>query len=452
MVETGHEAGRRQAAGEGLASAGYRGYVLIVLALAYTLNFVDRSIIGIVQEPLKHEFRLTDLQLGLLGGPTFAVLYTLLGVPIARLAERRDRITILSICLGVWSAMTAVCGLATGFGFLLLARVGVSIGEAGCTPPAQSVISDYFPARRRATAVAIYALGIPLGIMVASLAGGYVAQSFGWRRAFLLLGLPGVVLAVIARLSVREPPRAQAEGMPSLRQALAQLWSKRTFRHVVAGSSVALFVTYGMIQYLNSYMIRTHGLSLVQSTRLTGVLFCACQAAGTFFGGYASDRLGRRFPTALLLIPAIGLLVATPSFMIGFLSPSLALAIPFFMIGSFVQCLYSAPTYAAAQGVVHPRVRATSIAVVLLLGNLFGYALGPPAVGALSDFLAGRSLMPSGLTLADCQTASAASLAVCRASTEAGLREAIAVVLLGYVWAGFHFLRARRTLLADWVG
>jgi len=190
VVDTSRETGRRQAVGEGYGSAGYRGYVLVVLALAYTLNFVDRSIIGIVQEPLKHEFGLTDLQLGLLGGPTFAVLYTVLGVPIARTAERRDRITILSICIGLWSAMTAVCGLATGFGFLLLARVGVSIGEAGCTPPAQSVISDYFPAKRRATALAVYSLGIPLGIMIASLAGGYVAQNFGWRRAFLLLGLP----------------------------------------------------------------------------------------------------------------------------------------------------------------------------------------------------------------------------------------------------------------------
>jgi predicted MFS family arabinose efflux permease len=440
------------AAQDGFGRPAYRWLVLIVLMAAYTLNFVDRSIIGVVQEPLKHDFHLSDLQLGLLGGPTFAILYTLLGIPIARLAERRNRVVILSTCIGLWSAMTAVCGLATGFGLLLLARVGVSIGEAGCTPPAQSVISDYFPARRRATAISIYALGIPLGIMIASLAGGYVAQHFGWRRAFLLLGLPGVALAVVTRIFVREPPRAGVEHTPGLADAFARLWSNRTYRHLVAASTIALFVTYGMIQYLNSFMIRSHGLTLVQSTRLTGLLFCLCQALGTFAGGYLSDRLRGRYPTALLWLPAAGLLAAAPCFLIGFLSPSLLLAIPFFMVGSFGQCLYSAPAFAVAQGVVAPRVRATSVAVLLLVGNLLGYGLGPPLVGMLSDLLASRSLASSGLDLAACQAAKGLALAPCAHATAAGLREAIAVAVLGYLWASFHFLRARRSLTADWVG
>ena len=192
----------------GYGAASYRAYVLGALLVVYTFNFIDRVVIAIIQEPIKHEFALTDFQLGLLGGPAFAVLYTFLGIPIARLAERKNRMTILSICLAIWSGMTALCGFANSYAMLLMARIGVSVGEAGCTPPAQSVISDYFPATSRATAVSIYALGVPIGSMLAAIGGGWLAQEFGRRSAFLILGVPGLLLAVIVKLTVKEPPRA----------------------------------------------------------------------------------------------------------------------------------------------------------------------------------------------------------------------------------------------------
>src|SRR5688572_13962451 len=192
---------------QGFGSKTYRAYVLGALLVVYTFNFIDRVVIGIIGEPIKIEFGLTDFQLGLLGGPMFAVLYTLLGIPIARLAERSNRMTILAICLAIWSAMTAACGLALSYVQLCAARIGVSIGEAGCTPPANSVIADYFPADRRATALSIYALGIPIGSMIAAVGGGWIATEVGWREAFIWLGVPGVLLAVIVKLTVKEPPR-----------------------------------------------------------------------------------------------------------------------------------------------------------------------------------------------------------------------------------------------------
>ncbi|MGE3931591.1 MAG: MFS transporter, partial [Hyphomonadaceae bacterium] len=209
---------------QGHSTQGYRAYVLGALLVVYTFNFIDRVIVGIIQEPIKVEFGLTDFQLGLLGGPAFAILYTLLGIPIARLAERYNRMSILAVCLALWSAMTAACGFAVNYATLLAARIGVSIGEAGCTPPANSVISDYFPAERRASALSIYALGIPIGSMIAAVGGGWIATEVGWREAFIWLGVPGVLLAVIVKLTVKEPPRAAATGeTPSFFAALGAL-------------------------------------------------------------------------------------------------------------------------------------------------------------------------------------------------------------------------------------
>lgn len=226
---------------QGYGTKNYRAYVLGALLVVYTFNFIDRVVIGIIQEPIKEEFGLSDFQLGLLGGPAFAILYTLLGIPIARLAERTNRITVLSICVGLWSLMTAACGFAVNYATLFAARVGVSIGEAGCTPPANSVISDYFPAERRASALSIYALGIPIGSMLAAVGGGWIATEVGWREAFIWLGVPGVLLAVIVKLTVKEPPRAAPKAdTPSFMSAVSALTKKATFWHVAFGIMITI--------------------------------------------------------------------------------------------------------------------------------------------------------------------------------------------------------------------
>jgi predicted MFS family arabinose efflux permease len=435
---------------QGFGSKNYRAYVLGALLVVYTFNFIDRVVIGIIQEPIKAEFGLTDFQLGLLGGPAFAILYTLLGIPIARLAERRDRMTILSICLALWSLMTAACGFAVNYATLLAARVGVSIGEAGCTPPANSVISDYFPSDRRATALSIYALGIPIGSMIAAVGGGWIATEVGWREAFIWLGVPGVALAVLVKLTVKEPPRTVSTAdTPSFSSALGALAKKPTFWHIAFGSALASFVGYGVGQYLTSFMIRTHGFTLFEGATLVGVVLGVCAAIGTFASGFLADRIGRRHPTALSWLPALGFAIATPLYMLAFVLPNIWLAMPALMLGAVAHYFYLGPMYAVTQGVVAPRMRATAVAVLLFVVNLIGYGMGPPAIGALSDFLASGQLALYGLTPEFC--AAQSGNVQCASGIEAGLRWAMMIGVLGYLWAGLHFLISALTLRRDWV-
>jgi MFS family permease len=439
----------------GHGTKAYRAYVLFALLVVYTFNFIDRVVISIIQEPIKTEFGLTDFQLGLLGGPAFAVLYTFLGIPIARMAEKRSRMTILSICLALWSLMTALCGVATSYVTLLAARIGVSVGEAGCTPPAQSVISDYFPATSRATAISIYALGVPIGSALAAIGGGYIAQYLGWRQAFLILGIPGLVLAMLVFFTVKEPPRAGGVELktPSFLEAFGELSRKATFWHVALGSAMASFVGYGVGQYLNSFLMRTHGLNILQASQLTGAVLGVAAAVGTFFAGWLSDRIVKRHPNALAWLPALGFAICTPLYLVGYMAPSLYIGIPFMVVGAITHYFYLGCMYASVQGVSSPRIRATSTAVLLFIVNILGYGLGPPVIGALSDFLANTNLAAAGLTMADCgRTVAEANKAACAVGQEFGLRWAIFIGLFGYLWAGAHFLFAWRTLRKDWVG
>lgn len=437
---------------QGYGTKNYRAYVLGALLVVYTFNFIDRVVIGIIQEPIKEEFGLTDFQLGLLGGPAFAILYTLLGIPIARLAERTNRITVLSICVGLWSLMTAACGFAVNYATLFAARVGVSIGEAGCTPPANSVISDYFPAERRASALSIYALGIPIGSMLAAVGGGWIATEVGWREAFIWLGVPGVLLAVIVKLTVKEPPRsAPKTDTPSFFSAVAALVKKPTFWHVAFGSALASFVGYGVGQYLTSFMIRTHNFSLFNAAVIIGVVLGLCAAIGTFSSGYLADRISKRHPNALSWLPALGFVIATPLYLLAFVLPNFWMAMPALMVAAITHYFYLGPMYAVTQGVVAPRMRATAVAVLLFVVNLLGYGLGPPVIGALSDFLANGQLAPLGLSTEVCADAAQRGNAQCAAGVETGLRWAMMIGVCIYLWAGIHFLLSARTLRRDWV-
>ena len=439
-----------------LYSNGYKAAVLGLLLATYTFNFIDRTIIATIGQAIKVDLKLTDTQLGLLGGLYCALLYTILGIPIARLAEKKNRMTILSICVGLWSLATALCGFATSFATLLAARVGVSIGEAGCTPPAQSVISDYFPADKRATAISIYALGVPIGSMLAAIGGGYIATYLGWREAFWLLGFPGLLLAILVKITVKEPPRSGVVSgveTPSFLEAFAVLSKKATFWHVSLGSAVASFVGYGVGQYLNSFLIRTHDLNILQASQLTGVVLGAAAAFGTFFAGWLADKVVKRHPNALAWLPALGFFIATPFYLVGYMSPSLWIGVPFMVVGAITHYFYLGCMYASIQGVAPPRMRATATAVLLFIVNILGYGLGPPVIGALSDFLANTSLQQFALTTADCgRGILEANKANCAVGQEFGLRWAIFIGLFGYLWAGAHFLFAWKTLRKDWVG
>jgi predicted MFS family arabinose efflux permease len=461
----------------GFGSKNYRAYVLGALLVVYTFNFIDRVVIGIIGEPIKVEFGLTDFQLGLLGGPMFAVLYTFLGIPIARLAERSNRMTILAVCLALWSAMTAACGFAASYLHLCLARIGVSIGEAGCTPPANSVISDYFPPGRRATALSIYALGIPIGSMIAAVGGSWIATHVGWREAFIWLGVPGLLLAVIVKFTVKEPPRAVSRhDAPSFVAAFAALAKKPTFWHIAFGSALASFVGYGVGQFLTNFMIRVHGFSLFEAGTIIGVVLGVCAAVGTFSSGFLADRISKRHPNALAWLPALGFCIATPLYLLSFVLPNIWIAMPALMVAAVVHYFYLGPMYAVTQGVVAPLMRATAVAVLLFIVNLIGYGMGPPVIGALSDFFANQALEPVGLTARMCDYLGAtargvehheytlfgreipppvipanADAATCAPAVATGLKYAMMIGVLGYLWAAVHFLMSARTLRRDWV-
>ncbi|MDX9998286.1 MAG: MFS transporter [Phenylobacterium sp.] len=438
----------------GHGTRAYRAWVLFALLVVYTFNFIDRVLVSIVQEPIRAEFNLTDTQLGLLGGPTFAILYTLLGIPIARLAERKNRMTILAVCVGLWSAMTAACGMATSYATLLLARIGVSIGEAGCTPPAQSVIADYFPEKSRATALSIYALGIPIGSMLAAVGGGIIAEAMGWREAFLTLGLPGLVLAILVKLTVKEPPRAGAAiEAPGLRETASLLSKKSAFWYAAFGGAMASFVGYGVGQFTNSFFMRSHELSILQASQITGLLLGAFGAIGTFISGWLADRIRGRYPNAIAWLPAVGFMVAGPLNVFGYMSGSLPVAVALLAVAQLGGSLYLGSMYAIAQGVVHPRMRATAVAVLLFVVNLIGYAGGPPAIGALSDLIANRELLAAGLSLDACRAAvSAGGVAdpACTGASEVGLRWAIILGYSGLLLAAAFFLMSWRTVRRDW--
>lgn len=437
----------KPAAGQG--SSAYRAYVLGALVLVYAFNFIDRVVISIIQEPIKAEFSLTDGQLGLMAGPAFVLFYATLGIPIARLAERFNRVGILAICTGLWSAMTALCGMAVSFPMLFLARIGVGVGEAGCTPPAQSLISSYFAPQRRATAIAIYTLGVPAGTLLASFGGGWIAQNLGWREAFLALGLPGILLALLVKLTVKEPPRT-GDAAPKFGEALRVMSGKSAFWHAAVGGGLASFVGYGVGQFTTSFLIRTHGLSQLHASQGTGLLIGVFGGIGIFSAGFIADRVARRFPGALAWLPAIGFLLATPLQILGYTVGGVAPALALLAAGMLAQYLYLGAMYAIAQGVSPPRIRATSAAILILVVNLIGYGFGPPVVGWLSDTLAAGKMTAAGLSPELCQGAAAKANALCSAATADGLRTAMQIGCLVFLWAGLHFLLAWRSLRRDW--
>lgn len=447
------------AAYQGYGAKPYRAYVLGVLVVIYTFNFIDRLLISIVQEAIREDFGVSNFYLGLLGGPVFAILYTTLGIPIARLAERANRITIVSIGAFVWSLMTAACGFAANFFQLALCRLGVGIGEAACVPPSQSAIADYFPAERRASALAIFSLGIPLGSAMAYLGGGWLVANFDWRTAFIMLGAPGIMAAVLLKLTVKEPPRSGgAAEPPKFSETLKALSGKASFWHVAIAGALISFVGYGSSQFLVSHLVRNYELGATPAQEIAhasyamGAVAGVSTAIGTFLGGYLADRFAPRHPRVHSWLPALGVGVAIPLYLLSFLQTDFVWAFAFLMLAPIFHYLYLGSMYAVTHGVAQPLQRATAIAILLLVVNLIGYGLGPPFVGAANDWFASRILADTGaLTLADCNPASVAAenASACAAANATGLKYSLAATIVFLAWAGIHFLLAGRTLLKD---
>jgi MFS family permease len=364
-----------------------------VLLVVYILNFIDRQIVGILAQPIAKELHLTDFHIGLMTGLAFALFYTGLGIPIARFADRpsTSRVKVIAVCLMIWSAMTALCGAAQTFLQLFLARVGVGIGEAGGTPPAHSLITQLASPAKRASALSFYQLGAPLGGLIAMVLGGYLADSVGWRWAFVVVGAPGVLLSLVVLALLRDP---RADGTAtetamvprlSFRAAFAHIWASRANRLILLSVAFAATANYGLLIWGPIFLQRSFGLS----AHVTGLWFGLANgigsALGVWFGGQMGDRLIKRGKQHLLTGPAIALAVSSPLLVAGFLVHDWRLAILLFFPGITLMWLHVGPTYSAVQGLVPATSRATASAAILLMQNLFGLGLGSPLIGKLSD-------------------------------------------------------------------
>ncbi len=409
-------------------------YTLFILMLAYSCNVMDRNILTMVLEPIRHEFALSDTQLGLLSGLSFAIFYAVAGLPLGAAADRVNRRNMIVVCLSLWSGMTAICGMAGSFVQLLVARIGVGIGEAGGGPPAMAMISDLFPAKRRATAISTFYLASPLGSIISFAGGGWLAQHYGWRAAFYAMGVPGLLLAAIMLLTVREPQRglSDADGglavaaarRPRLGETLRFVASQPSLLHIIAGTTLTVFVVSGIGTWSASFFIRTHGFA---PANIGGVLAAAAATGGligTLAGGLIVDRMARRDDRWRAWTLALASLATAPLIVVCVLAPTAGASVAAFFAYIMVSFAWYGPVHGLSQTLVEVRMRATISAIVNLISNLLGVGLGSQFIGIVSDRLA------PGLGAQS-------------------LRYAMAAAAGFSLWAALHFWLAGRTVRVD---
>lgn len=369
-----------------------RWYILIVLTLVYALNHVDRQIMVILQEPIKHEFGISDTQLGLLTGVLFAAFYSTLGIPFAAWADRGNRRNIIALAVTIWSGMTALSGFAQNFWHLAFARMGVGIGEAGGTPPATAMIADVFPPKRRAFALGIYTTGISLGILIGFILGGAIAAKYGWRMGFFVAGVPGLIMALVLLLTVAEPKRGQAEnlvdddGAPSLKTTLSYFWSQKAMVYLLLGGVFVCISANAFLVGTPLYLIRVHEVPIGELGIALGLLIGGVGGIGAITVGALCDHLSQRdlrWRPWMILITG---LIALP-FIVWFLyAPDKRTAYLAYLVPGFFGLLYASISYTAMQELVPLRMRAMASAVMLLCLTLLGIGLGPVILGMLSDW------------------------------------------------------------------
>jgi MFS family permease len=367
------------------------GFVAI-LFLTYTSNVFDRNVISVLLEPIRQEFHASDTMLGVLGGFSFTLFNALLGIPIARWADRGNRPNIITLALALWSLMTVCCGLAASMLQLIAGRVGVGVGEAGAVPPAQSLIADYFPPERRANAFAVYTSGAVVGYLLSFGAGGSIAAAYGWRSAFLWAGAPGLALALITWLWLREPRRALAHLRDSrtheaLRVTLKCLWAKRSYVFIVTGSTLYYFVAYGALVFVPSFAIRVLHIPLARVSVSYGIVYAAASLIGTLGGGALATRLSRHDSRWLAWLAAVACPLAAPFYIAAFATSSYTTFLMLLFVGATVLIGGLPPAYAAIQSVCGPQRRAMAVAITFFCLTLIGGGFGPITTGAISDAL-----------------------------------------------------------------
>jgi MFS family permease len=460
-----------------LYSEAYKRAVVLLLMMAYTFNAMDRSIISIVSQSMKLDLKLTDTQLGLLSGTAFAVLYAFGGIPIARLAERISRVNIISIALIVWSSLSALCGAAVSFPQLLLIRTGVGVAEAGCSPPAHSLISDYFEPSRRTSALSVYSCGTSLGYLLAAVGGGYVAQHWGWRAACAMVGLPGVVTALLIKVFIREPARGYSESAAgyrgssslaafSLRYELHELravgkalLADRPVLHMVLGVTIGAFAAYGFYAFVPPYFSRSFSLGYATIGVIAGLAGGVSVGIGIAAGGFIADALAKRDARWYALVPAIGGIIAVPLYCCAVLQADWKAATWLLAIAGFFQYASLGPTFGVVQMVVDQRRRATATALLYICLNVFALGGGPLFTGWVIDRFAeanfasqnvpqvSREAAGASFTIS-CPggTARAAAgtelISACQSALASATRRGILVTLLFFGWACIHYILA----------
>ena len=366
-------------------------YALAMLTVAYAFNFIDRQILVIIQESIKQEMGLSDAQLGLLSGFSFALVYIIAGIPIAYWADRGNRRNIIALAVGVWSGMTALSGYAQNYAQLLMARIGVGIGEAGGSPPAHAMISDYYAPSQRGTAMGVYSAGLHGGIFVGFLLGGFINEWLGWRAAFMVVGLPGILFAVVFRFTVTEPQRGHwesseaADYRPTLRETLQLLARYRSFWYIAAATGLTAFAGYGNGNFAPSFFMRSHGLSLSEVGVLMAFAGGGSGLAGTLLGGYLADRMGKRDPRWYAWLPALAGCVALPLSFPYLLVDDIRIVIVLLFIVNMMLNTYLGPCLAISHTLVPPAMRALTSAILFFVLNLIGLGMGPLTAGLLSD-------------------------------------------------------------------
>ncbi|MXO61267.1 MFS transporter [Altererythrobacter salegens] len=370
------------------ASKSRPGVVLAMLMLVYVFNFIDRQILSILAAPIQADLGLTDGQMGLLGGLSFALLYSTLAVPLAVLADRTSRSWVITVSLVLWSGFTALCGMAQGFWHIFLARLGVGIGEAGGVAPSYAVIGDYFPSERRAMALSIYSLGIPFGSAAGVLAGGYIAATVDWRLAFLAVGLAGILIALPFKLLVRDKAKpAERPATPSLGATAAVLAKKPTFWLLAFGASFSSMCGYGIAFWLPSLLQRSFGLDLVGASQFFGALLLIGGVAGILAGGWLGDRMGTRDRAAFAWLPGAAFLLGGPLFALGISTSDVTTSFLLLLVPQALAYVWLGPVLSAVQHLVAAPARSMASALFLLINNLIGLGAGIYALGALSDVL-----------------------------------------------------------------
>jgi MFS family permease len=417
-----------------LTKTWYANYVLGALTLCYVLNTMDRSqILAASVQAIKQEFAASDFQMGVLTGIPFALFYSVMGIPIAAVADRSNRRNVLALAVASWSAMTALFGLSVNYVMLFASRVGTAIGEAGGSPPSHSLISDYFPKIRRGTAFSIYALGVPIGTSLGAALGGWGNQTLGWRNTFILAGVPGLIIAALLWLTVKEPPRGLSDGVmrgertpvPGMFEVLRTLWQRRSFRHLTLAAALHSVVWYASGAFNNAFLQRSHQMSVAEAGYWIAVL-SAIAGFGTFFGGFASDRLSVRFTDRrwYMWVPGIATLLCVPFQFLAYLSPDRGVVLPSFVGLMFMAAVFFGPSFAMTQALATLRMRSVATSLLLFIQTLIGNGLGPSVTGLISDLL-NTSFQQNSL------------------------RYALVIIGVVNLWAALHYLLGSRTLRQD---